>query len=199
MGRRAQRPGRYGRHHRRAVGCAGSEGSRPQDIRRIPPDCHFEGAPRRTRSGDTPCARLRNLLSACWWPVARPGTGPVQALERPHVWSGLPRPPSREPKVDSSALQPVARTAGGGVGGPRNDRSRRFHITGRSRQQKPWGRLPFTETGPTVVSDEILRSRAGGCAGAGFRGALPQEVNFLADSRRQCAGQTSAPSGSGVP
>jgi hypothetical protein len=68
--------------------------------------CHFEGAPRRSFCCDKPGARLRNLLSASSWHVANPclsfaGGGVSEGVVR------LPRPASRDPTVDSSALQPV--------------------------------------------------------------------------------------------
>jgi hypothetical protein len=47
------------------------------------------------------------FLVAC----REPRAGPCLAVSPPQQWCGLPRPASREPMVDSSALQPVSHPA----------------------------------------------------------------------------------------
>jgi hypothetical protein len=129
-----------------------------------PPNCHFEGAPRRTIPRDGPGARLRNLLSASSWPVASPALAPSGccAPARPER---LPHPASRDPRVDSSALPRVARKSGCSAAGPRNDSPvcsagahgvARHHITALPHRATaiPHGRVP-TRMVPTTRSVRV--------------------------------------------
>jgi hypothetical protein len=69
--------------------------------------CHFEGgATPHHWLARKPARRLRNLLSAAGGSCA-PRHWPCQFASRPHVQRGLPRLPSSNPTVDSSALQPL--------------------------------------------------------------------------------------------
>ena len=77
--------------------------------------------------------RLRNLASDARG-LFRQREPALSGLVHPHVWRGLPRLPSRSPKVDSSALRPVARKVDRGVAGPRNDRGR-FGPQGQARRR----------------------------------------------------------------
>jgi hypothetical protein len=85
-----------------------------------PPERHFEGAPRKPSLRRT---RRATEESTPWFPEARGDTlhWPCPAAARPQVRRGLPRPPSRDPGVDSSAPQSVGRAADGSAHGPRND------------------------------------------------------------------------------
>jgi hypothetical protein len=70
--------------------------------------CHFEGgATRHRRLALNPARRLRNLPSAAGGSSHRHGTGPVRPYRSRQRSAGCRVCPPANPKVDSSALQPL--------------------------------------------------------------------------------------------
>src|SRR5688500_12268307 len=104
------------------------------DTRRI---CHSEGGAALNRSLPDILAPTEESTRGCSWPAAvtwsgrmrnaRTAPGSVGRMCGPRLLRALPRRGSRNPKIDSSALRPMAREEEGGVGGPRNDRSGVHH------------------------------------------------------------------------
>src|SRR5690349_7119210 len=80
---------------------------------------------RRSAAPNRPCNfTLRATEKSTLRLLVAPSRAPHQpcpVLVPPYVWSGLPRLPSCDPTVDSSALQPPSQEADGSVAGPRND------------------------------------------------------------------------------